>query len=79
MRNEYYSEYAYTYSTIRLLGYADDVVAAETGDDEGVHRVEGRVNEIADGSDKDADMKVNIEKNGNAACQASREALTHVK
>ena len=47
---------------IRLLGYADDVAVTEEGDDEGVARVEDRVNCIADGSEEDADMKVNAEK-----------------
>ena len=47
---------------IRLLGYADDVAVPEEGDDEGIVRVEKRVNSIADGSDKDADMKVNVDK-----------------
>ena len=47
---------------IRLLGYADDVAVTGEGDVEGVSRVENRVNCIADGSEKDADMKVNAEK-----------------
>lgn len=47
---------------IRQLGYADDAAVTEEGDDEGVTRVEGRVNKIAKGSSADADMDVNIEK-----------------
>ena len=47
---------------IRLLGYADDVAVAEEGDEEGIARIETRVNKIADGSKEDADMDVNIEK-----------------
>ena len=45
---------------VHLLGYADDVVALEEGSTEGIVRLEERVNDIAKGSKKDADMSVNI-------------------
>ena len=47
---------------IRLLGYADDVAVLEMGDEVGIQRIESRVTEITEGSEKDADMQVNIEK-----------------
>ena len=47
---------------ICLFGYADDVSIAEYGDDNGILRIEDRVNYISRGSSDDADMNVNIEK-----------------
>ena len=45
---------------IRLLCYADDVVVAKVGDEDGVSRVEGRVNDISDESAEDTDMEVKL-------------------
>ena len=47
---------------VRLLGYADDVAAVEEGDEEGIRRLEGRINGFSKGSAEDADMDINVEK-----------------
>ena len=47
---------------IHLLGYADDVVVMEPGDEWGLMQLESRVNNIEDGSKADTDMDINREK-----------------
>ena len=37
-------------------------MAVEEGDEEGVRRLEDRVNNVSEGSTQDADMKMNVEK-----------------
>ena len=44
---------------IRLLGYEDDLAVTEVGEEDGVCRIEKRVNDIVKGSSDDADMQVN--------------------
>ena len=47
---------------IHLLGYADDVVTMELGDEQGLSQLENRVNIIEEGSKTDVDMDINREK-----------------
>ena len=47
---------------VHALGYADDVVVLEPGTDEGIQRLEDRVNAISHGSKEDADMSLSTDK-----------------
>ena len=47
---------------IHTLGYADDVALIDGGDAQGVARASERVSAIAEGSEVDADMCINIDK-----------------
>ena len=47
---------------IHLLSYADDVAVIDEGSTEGIQRLDTRVNDILQGSKKDADMLLSKEK-----------------
>ena len=47
---------------IHTLGYADDAALVDKGDDEGICTATERLNEVATGSENDADMKINKNK-----------------
>lgn len=47
---------------IHTLGYADDAALMDKGDAEGIAIATSRLNNVADGSERDADMKINSDK-----------------
>ena len=49
-------------TVIHTLGYADDVALIEYGEEKGIKNLSTRLTNIAEGSKKDADMSISIEK-----------------
>ena len=47
---------------IHTLGYADDAAMMDKSDAEGIAIATSRLNNVADGSERDADMKINSDK-----------------